>query len=42
MFALGTSVVLFELPLTVRLPTGVSASPTVNGIAGVGVLTVVD
>jgi len=37
MFALGTRLVLFELPLSVRLPTGVSGSETVNGIAPVDV-----
>jgi hypothetical protein len=29
-FPFGTSVVLFELPLTVRLPAAVSTSPTVK------------
>ena len=42
MLFVGTSV-RFEDPwLNVRLPTGVSASATVNGIAGVGVFTVVN
>ena len=41
MFALGTSVVLEELPLTVKLPDAVSASPTVNAIAAVAVFMVV-
>jgi len=38
----GTSVGLDELPLNVRLPTGESASATVNGIAAVTVSTVAD
>src|SRR6267143_2540075 len=41
MFALGTSVGLDELPLTVRLPAALSASPTVNAIAPVGVSSLV-
>src|SRR5436190_154210 len=35
MFAFGTSDVLDEVPASVRLPGGVSASPTVNEIAPV-------
>src|SRR6185503_4440968 len=35
MFALGTRAGFEELPITVKLPTGVSVSPTVNGIAAV-------
>src|SRR5207253_2322292 len=35
MFAFGTSVVFDELPVTVRLAAGVSASSTVNAIAPV-------
>src|SRR6185436_3775274 len=42
MLPLGTSVGLDELPLRVRLATGVSASLTVKPIAGVGVPTAVD
>src|SRR2546426_11256450 len=42
MLLVGTSVGLDEPLLNVRLPTGVSASPIVNGIAAVGVFTVVD
>src|SRR5437867_5687772 len=42
MLLVGTSVALDEPLLNVRLPTGVSASPIVNGIAAVGVFTVVD
>ena len=41
MLALGTSVGFDELPVTVRLPAAVSTSPTVNGIAAVGVFEVV-
>ena len=37
MFAFGTSVVLLELPLSVRLLAAVSASPIVKAIAGVAV-----
>ncbi len=37
MFAVGTSVGLDELPLSVRLPAAVSASPTVKAIAPVPV-----
>src|SRR5262249_47213323 len=40
--AFGTSVVFDELPLTVRLAAGVSASPTVNAIAPVAVPPIVD
>src|SRR4051812_6098637 len=36
-FAFGTRVGLDELPFTVKLPTAVSASPTVNAIAAPGV-----
>jgi hypothetical protein len=32
MFPLGSSVGLFELPLTLKLPAGVSPSATVNAI----------
>src|SRR3954466_3413281 len=39
--ALGTSVVLDELPARVRLASGVSASLIVNGMAAVGVFAVV-
>src|SRR4051812_26467340 len=39
--ALGTRAVLDELPARVRLAIGVSASLIVNGMAAVGVLTVV-
>src|SRR2546425_2453270 len=42
MLLVGTSVALDDPLLNVRLPTGVSASPIVNGIAAVGVFTVVD
>ena len=42
MLAFGTKVVLLELLFRVRLLSGVSASATVNGIAEVGVLIVVD
>src|SRR5881296_1596983 len=42
MLLVGASVALDEPLLNVRLPTGVSASPTVNGIAGVAVSTVVN
>src|SRR6476469_9331740 len=41
MFAFGTRVVLEELPVTVRFVACVSGSPMVNGIAGVGVFTMV-
>jgi hypothetical protein len=41
MFPLGTNPVLEELPLSVRLPAAVSASPTVNAIAPVGVSSLV-
>jgi len=41
-FPFGTNATLVELPLNVRLVTGVSGSPTVNGIAAVGVSTKVD
>ena len=37
----GTTAVLSELAETVRLPAGVSTSLTVNGIAGVEVLTAI-
>ena len=39
--ATGTNVVLLEVALRVRSPGAVSASPTVNAIALVGVLSVV-
>ena len=42
MLALGTRVVLAEVPLTVRLDAGVSASLIEKGIAAVGVLGGVD
>src|SRR5438093_994557 len=42
MLLVGASVALDEPWLSVRLPTGVSASPTVNGIAAVAVSTVVN
>src|SRR2546422_609575 len=42
MLLVGTSVGLDEPLLNVRLPAGLSASPTVNGIAPVGVSTVVN
>jgi hypothetical protein len=42
MFAFGTSVVLLELPLTVKLATAVSISPTVNESALVAVSSFVD
>ena len=38
MFALGTKLVSDEVPVRVRLPTGVCLSPKVNGSAGVLVL----
>src|SRR6267143_706266 len=41
MLLVGTKVGLDEVALNARLPTGVSASLIVNGIAGVGVFTVV-
>ncbi len=37
MLPLGTSAVLLEVAVTVKLPAAVSASPTVKGIALVGV-----
>src|SRR5262249_40881940 len=42
MFAPGSSVWFDELPETVRLPAGVSASPTVKAIGPTGVPVVVD
>ena len=42
MLALGTSVVLEELPDSVRLLTLVSTSPTVKAIAEVGTFSLVD
>ena len=41
-FAFVTRAGLEEVPLKVRLLSGVSGSATVNGIAGVGVFTAVD
>ena len=41
-FAFGTSVVLEDPPVTTRLEAGVSASPTVNAMAGVAVSAGVD
>src|SRR5215469_6647461 len=38
MLALGSKVVLDDTPVTRRLVPGVSRSPTVKGIGGVGVL----
>ena len=40
-FAVGTSVVFDELPVSVRFVRGVSVSPTVNAIAPVDVLAFV-
>jgi hypothetical protein len=42
MFAFGTSVVLLELPLTVKVPAAVSTSPTVNESALVAVFMLVE
>ena len=42
MFASGTSAVFDELPASVKVPAGVSASPMVNAIAEVGVFSFVD
>ncbi len=42
MFASGTNAGFDELPASVKLPGGVSASPTVNAIAEVGVFSFVD
>ena len=42
MFPFGTSVVLLELPLRVRLPGDDSLSPTVNAMALVAVSSFVD
>ncbi len=42
MFASGTSVVFDELPASVKVPSGVSASPMVNAIGEVGVPSGVD
>ncbi len=42
MFASGTRVVFDELPASVKLPGGVSASPMVNAIGDVGVFSLVD
>ncbi len=42
MFASGTSVVFDELPASVKVPGGVSASPMVNAIGDVGVFSFVD
>ena len=41
MFSLGTKVVFDEEAITVRLAAGVSASPTVKAIAGVGTSSLV-
>src|SRR4029453_1038096 len=41
MLALGTRVGLDDVPLTIKLPTAVSASPTVKGIAPVAVSSLV-
>ncbi len=41
MLAMGISDVLLEVAVSVRLPAAVSASPTVNGMAPVGVFSVV-
>ena len=35
----GTNVILLELPLTVRFPGSVSASPTMKGIGPIGVFS---
>jgi len=40
--AFGTRVVFDEVPASVKLPGGVSASPTVNTIGDVGVFSFVD
>ena len=37
MFPFGTSVPLFDVPVSVRLPAAVSASPTVKAIGAVDV-----
>ena len=42
MFASGTSAVFVELPVSVKVPGGVSASPMVNAIGAVGVSSFVD
>ena len=42
MLAFGTRVVFDELPASVKLPGGVSASPMVNAIGPVGVFSLVD
>src|SRR5216117_3067911 len=42
MFASGTKPGLDERPLTVKLPAGVSKSPMENGMAAVGVSSLVD
>src|SRR5436190_19371152 len=42
MFAFGTRLVFEELAERVKFPAGVSASPTVNAIAPVGVSSQVD
>ena len=42
MLAFGTRVVFDELPASVKLPGGVSASPMVNAIGDVGVFSFVD
>ena len=42
MFASGTNAGFDELPASAKLPGGVSASPTVNAIAEVGVFSFVD
>ena len=42
MFASGTSAVFDELPASVKVPSGVSASPMVNAIGEVGVPSFVD
>ena len=39
MLAMGTSDVLLDVAVSVRLPAAVSASPTVNGMAPVGVFS---
>jgi len=42
MFAFGTSVTFDEVPASVRLAAGVSASPIANAIAVVAVPPIVD
>ena len=41
MLPFGTRVVTLDEAVTIRLAAGVSASPTLNGIAGVGVFSAV-